>query len=668
MTSLQAETNNPAIEEIEIVAGRLASPQTGAVTLLSSQIEMSATSRLDDLISSVPGVHLFRRANSLTAHPTIQGLSIRAVGANGAGRALVTLDGVPMNDPFGGWVYWAGIDQNSLSRVDIKRGGAGGAFGSYALAGNIALHSKASGDFTRMSVSFGSHDAKQLSASTSISAGEDDNVTRLTGGINLFETDGDYLFAARDRGPIDAKAASKSTSGHVGLSHEFNSNTSAHAQVRYFNEDRINGYEAAPNSTEAVDYTARIAHQGDVWGAELISYYKTRDFANVFASAREERTVGRQVLDQYDVPAWGAGSSLRITHGDMIEMGIDFRRMSGEVNENYKNLGGGFLGNRHAGGDQKIFGAFINHAWQFDRLRADASLRIDQYDVYGGVRQETVIATGDVSRREDYDDVNGTLPTASASVTYEINDNWSYVGGVSKSWRLPTLNEYYRPFRVVNDITEANAALTPEKLYTLEAGFKGKIDNFDLSLNIYRAYLKDGVGNVTIGFGPGFYPLGGYVPGGGVLRQRDNIDESITDGLELDLSWAEGPWNLRAGYLYADARVTEFAANKGVVGNKPVQTPKHTLNVSAAYAAETWWVSSEMRYSSNQFDDDLNARALGDVFKVNAGMGYDLNDNASIRFDAENIFNATVISALSSTGLETLAVGREWRISLQANF
>src|SRR6185503_11653447 len=70
---------------------------------------LKATPRLDDALESVPGVSLFRRASSLGANPTTQGLSLRAIAPSGAGRALVTLDGAPQNDPFGGWVIWTAL-------------------------------------------------------------------------------------------------------------------------------------------------------------------------------------------------------------------------------------------------------------------------------------------------------------------------------------------------------------------------------------------------------------------------------------------------------------------------------------------------------------------------------------------------------------------------------
>ncbi|MCA1732903.1 MAG: Plug domain-containing protein, partial [Acidobacteria bacterium] len=78
-----------------------------SVTLLEKEdLQDSAPMALDEKLRRVPGFTLFRRSGSRFAHPTAQGVSLRGVGASGASRALVIDDGVPLNDPFGGWVYW----------------------------------------------------------------------------------------------------------------------------------------------------------------------------------------------------------------------------------------------------------------------------------------------------------------------------------------------------------------------------------------------------------------------------------------------------------------------------------------------------------------------------------------------------------------------------------
>src|SRR4029453_12962338 len=92
------------------------------VTVLTRQdIDRSPSQTLDDLLRQGPGFSLFRRTSSLVGHPTTQGVSLRGIGPSGTSRALVRLDGVPINDPFGGWVYW--------NRIPLQGGAGGGRAG-----------------------------------------------------------------------------------------------------------------------------------------------------------------------------------------------------------------------------------------------------------------------------------------------------------------------------------------------------------------------------------------------------------------------------------------------------------------------------------------------------------------------------------------------------------
>src|SRR6185295_818659 len=84
---------------------------------------------LDDRLRMVPGFSLFRRTSSLVAHPTTQGVSLRGIGSSGASRSLVLWDGIPINDPFGGWVYWTRLAPDELDRVEIVRGATTSIFG-----------------------------------------------------------------------------------------------------------------------------------------------------------------------------------------------------------------------------------------------------------------------------------------------------------------------------------------------------------------------------------------------------------------------------------------------------------------------------------------------------------------------------------------------------------
>ena len=64
--------------------------------------------------------------------------------ASGASRTLVVADGVPLNDPFGAWVYWDRVPVAALQRVDVIRGGSSDLHGNDALGGVIRLSTRTS--------------------------------------------------------------------------------------------------------------------------------------------------------------------------------------------------------------------------------------------------------------------------------------------------------------------------------------------------------------------------------------------------------------------------------------------------------------------------------------------------------------------------------------------
>jgi len=99
------------------------------VTFEGSELRTAPAATLDDALRAVPGFSLFRRGDSLTANPTTQGVSLRGLGPSGASRSLVLLDGVPLNDPFGGWITWSKIPRESLGGAELVRGGGATAWG-----------------------------------------------------------------------------------------------------------------------------------------------------------------------------------------------------------------------------------------------------------------------------------------------------------------------------------------------------------------------------------------------------------------------------------------------------------------------------------------------------------------------------------------------------------
>ena len=130
-----------ASEQIVVSATRtqmkLSDLPGSAVSLSAEDLQANPALTLDDLLRQVPGFTLFRRSSSRVSNPTSQGVSLRGIGASGPSRALVLEDGVPLVDPFGGWVYWDRVPRTELASVEVLRGGASSLYGSDALGGVI---------------------------------------------------------------------------------------------------------------------------------------------------------------------------------------------------------------------------------------------------------------------------------------------------------------------------------------------------------------------------------------------------------------------------------------------------------------------------------------------------------------------------------------------------
>jgi iron complex outermembrane recepter protein len=128
-------TSSPEASTV-VTATRLPRPQRDlpatVVVLPRGELVRSPALTTDSLLRALPSAATFRRSTSLVADPSSQGLNLRGVGPSGVSRSLVLLDGVPVNDAFGGWVLWRALPRRGLERVEVVPGGGSALYGSAA--------------------------------------------------------------------------------------------------------------------------------------------------------------------------------------------------------------------------------------------------------------------------------------------------------------------------------------------------------------------------------------------------------------------------------------------------------------------------------------------------------------------------------------------------------
>lgn len=629
----------------------------------------SASERLEDVLRDVAGFQQFRRSDARTANPTSQGVTLRALGGNASSRALLLLDGVPQTDPFGGWISWPAYDPRRLGRIRVVRGGGSGVDGPGALAGTIELESAAPRDLAGASggLAFGSRDS--LDAFAGYGAELGGGFVSLAGAYA--RGDGFIPIVAGQRGAADRaspyRQASLSARGVAPLSGAIE----LQANLAAFSDERERGTAFSAIDTHGADASLRLVGTGRLPFSAL-AYVQVRAFANQFAAVSADRATATETLDQYSVPSTGLGARLEVrpvTGPLEIRLGADARETVGRTQELYQYVAGAPTRGRVAGGRTLTWGGFAEAGWERGPLTLTAGGRIDRWSISDGRLHERMLASGALLTDLDFPARTGWEPTGRAGIAWRAADSLTLRAAAYLGWRLPTLNELYRPFRVGADATAANAALAPERMRGFEGGVEWRPARVaHIALTLFDNRLTDAIANVTMGRGPATFPGVGFVAAGGTYRVRENVDAIASRGIELDLGLDLGRFHLGAGYSYAEARVEAGGLAAPLDRLRPAQTPRHSATASMAWQGPRgFYASATARYVSSQYEDDLDRQLIPDALTFDALADLPLGRHLALEARAENITDAEVIAGISATGIReratprTLWLGLRWR-------
>ncbi|MFL6569684.1 MAG: TonB-dependent receptor plug domain-containing protein [Chthoniobacterales bacterium] len=673
----QARAQEAVGEAIVITASREPNPAASSPfaidVVAEEELRRAPELRLDDILrNAVPGFSLFRRSSSRVANPTTQGVTLRNFGPSGAGRTLVLVDGIPLNDPFAGYVLWNEVPPAAIGEVIVTPGGGAGLFGNAALAGTIFLQSRHAQDTSaETQLLIGDHDTYSGSVFGNV---VEANVT-LTSFAEYFSTSGYPVLQANERGPVDNNASAHSALLQLGADVSLGKDSSIAVQMRGFREERGNGTIYTRNDTTGGDASAVFTQRFRGLDAELriSGYGQTRKFRSTFSSVNSTREIETPALNQYDMPADAAGGSVvwAMPAGEQhaLTFGADTRWVSGETNELFRFIGNSYTRDRNAGGEQLFLGFFAEDRWQFaDAASITGGVRVDRWQLTDASRTERNLTSRAITLHSDFPDRDGYNVNGRLGTTAKLTETISVRAAGYTGFRLPTLNELYRPFRVGNVVTEANPNLDPERLIGGEAGIEWRpLKPVRVDATFFYNHLEDAVGNVTIGFGPGNFDPGGFIPAGGVLRQRQNIDLVTAPGAELGASWQIAPQLfVRASYLFTEPTI-DRAAERALIGKLLAQTAEHVITGAVEWRPEKHsLVTVQARYSTRQFEDDQNAIPLAPYLTIDIAAFYEFSERISTGIKVENLLNTDIETGKTPDGL--VSIGAPRLVTLQLRY
>jgi outer membrane cobalamin receptor len=618
---LAAQTQNPPTDDqtkpepvrtsITVVEKISAETPANVTTLDSTALQQSPGTNLDDRLRDVPGFSLFKRSSSLVANPTTQGISLRGIGSSGASRTLVLWDGIPANDPFGGWVYWTQFVPDEISRVEISRGAATSIFGDRAMSGAIGVFSQQPEKLhVQAEYEFGNEDTHDLSAGFSRAW----STLAISGSARGFSSDGYYIVPASIRGIADTRANVRFATGDIHIDH-YTSLGNLFFKTSILAEERQNGTELTHNSTGLGTASLRYVREFTKDSLSLLGFYTSEGFHSSFDSVTPDRNTDRLAYTQtVPINAVG-GAALWQHHTGRWEVlgGADVYRVNATDTDHLVPSG-----LRVGGGTQLEHGVYGQGDVTFGTLR-----------LFAGVRHSFA---GD----SQFLSPNGGFVVGKKRLRAR--------GSIYRSFRAPTLNELYRTFKAGNTTTEANPALVPETLWGAETGFDWIGENSTFRVTGYRNALDNLITNVTLSSSAS-----------AIVRQRANAAAAVSRGVEAEFRERMRNFTGELKYLYVDARY--------VTGYRVSQIPKQQGTAQLTYQRGGTFASAGLHSYSYQFDDDLNVYRLPGFATLQGVLRQHLASSLSAEVTLENALNHQYYTAFTPT--PNIGAPRLWRVGLR---
>lgn len=575
-----------------------------ATVITAEDIAAMGATDLDQVLETVPGIHVSRNPIGYTP-----AYLIRGIGVNGPTnpQVLVLQNGIPMTVSYpgdggqsrGGWFL------DNVARIEIIRGPGSALYGAEAFAGVINIITRNAADTPGTTVSVGG------------------------GSFNTWNT---TVHHGDKWGPVDVAAYLRvgSTEGHREI-------ITADAQT--LNDSRF-GTRASlapgPVSTgyDALDANLDLAHGHWRWRSSL----KRRENVHLGAgvnSALDPTSTGTSDrltsdiswTDPHITEEWGAGLQLAYFHYQELYSKLMLFPAGTRLGTSY--FPDGMVGGPSRWDRQYRMSAFATYnGFANHNLRVGAGHEdIDLYRVltfknfllqpvgppiptgpqidYGSIQphilpqrrfvdyvyvqdewqfaRDWTLTTG--LRHDRYSDVGHTTNPRLALVwdaSLDLTAKLLY----GEAFRAPAFNELH----TINPVANGNTKLRPETIRTLEAAVAWQVrKDLTLNLNLFQYDIKDIIRAV---------PNAAPTPG----STFNNVGAQRGHGLELDVAWDASP-ALRLSGNYAHQRGVDRATDTNAG-----YAPEHQL-----YGRVDWRLSANLVLNSQVNRVMDRARPVNDL-------------------------------------------------------
>jgi outer membrane receptor protein involved in Fe transport len=637
------------VETVVITATRasthLADVPESVGLVSAADIQATPVKSLDGVLRQVPSVNL-PALSSYELFPNLSTVSMRGLGGS---RALVLLDGVPLNDPFFGYVQWNLVPLGDVQRVEVVRGGGAALWGNYAMGGVINVVTRVPGqDGLSLDAAGGSYGTVSVNGLGTL--GIADNA-RLSFGAATLRTDGYNPVSPAFHVPLTVPSAFQADNLQANLQYDIAPDLSATVHASYHDTAQVLHTPKNQNSQSEWNVSGNLV--ANLGGSDL-----TATLFHIYARLRSDNSAtpiggvagtNEYVQNRHYTPATSDGASLvwSMTGNDwlkLLSVGADYQTLHGnDTGFVFSPTGSGaVIRTDIARGSQRFAGLFAQAGVApfagFDVL---ASARYQYFENFGGFDG----APGGA----------GAVPATHLSafdprlsLRYEVAPWISLRAAAYQAFHAPVMNSLYRSFSNRFGIFFSNAALKPETLTGEEAGIDVDFGAVHAQATYYYNEVKDLL--TTRPLAPIERP-----PGFTFGTRNVNAGNARAQGVELQVDWTvfDG-LDAKFGYAYADSIITRNAVDPLSIGKQLGGVPRQTGSAQLNFSDGGWRLSADVFWHDKFYSDNDHTLPIGSKFVVGFSASYALDEHFEPYLQVENLFDERHIAANAGTSAPEL--------------
>jgi outer membrane receptor protein involved in Fe transport len=607
-----------------------------STTVLTREAIVRAPALLsDDLLRGVPGVDL-PTGNSTTLFPTNNTASMRGLGGS---RALVLLDGVPLNDGFFGHVQWNQVPLQGVETVEIVRGGGASLFGNYSMGGTIQILTtpvlRRQGNIDALG---GAQGTWRLNGSASERLGPN---TAIGLNAGYFDTDGSLLTVPEDRTRLDVPHAATQLSLRLKLEHEDASGRRGNLRASWSADDQSLGTALSGFERDMLNLAAsgRMAAGGSGrLRAGLFFQNQNFDVDNTATTGGGD-TLGEYVANSNHTPIRDLGGFVqwdREWAGALrsLTAGIDVRRVEGQNESTTYDEAGSAVGFQDSGGTQRFVGLFAEASVHpAERVELLVGARLDRWDNYDGSDRTEPGAT------TRFEEASSLEVNPRVALRFTASEVLTLRAAAYRSFRAPTLNELYRSFLTKRLAVFSSPDLGPETSRGGEIGLEARNRRVAGQFTLFRNDVEDLISRTAVRNGP--RPLTFRFTNLGTIRSQ---------GLEaFGRAGLAHKFTVDASYTFTHSTVRDNPTAPAFVGNRVPLVPRHQASLSFGFHDPARGSASvRARALGNQFADAANLNEMDAHVVVDLFASVSLGQRFEVYVVGENVFDEEYLADLGA--------------------